>query len=540
MSEAPSFRRTWVTPMASLAVTAFAIFALLYAIDFFYTGGPASDHGIAQYFYFDQDHITDAVSGLGAMVAGVLGIVISVVSIVVQLSAERYTGVTTMFFRDRTNIIILAFYVIACVCGVCVSLSIRGSFVPRLTLLFMLLSVVTGLVMMAPYFAYVFRFLEPSNIVQRIQREAAEVAERGARSDGEKSANAQAETLNAMEELTDITSNSISGKDKIIASRSVDALKDLCIRYIGDKASARPAWFEISDAIRDNPDFVAMDPESLGDLVERRTWFEWKIMRQYLGIYNEALAEMRDINYLVAIDTRYIGEAAADANDREVIALVFRFMNSYLRATLNAKDVRTAYNVLNQYRLLVEAMLAKGLGEEAVTAVGYLRYYAHTSYDMKLNFVTETVAYDVSALCQLAHEQKMKEEDAILKAFLDIDRPTFERGQENALKGVRKAQVKLAAYYLSVGETDRATLIREDMAHEPRERLRAIRDELLRVESKDFWEIIDRGRNFEFMPEPQRKSMLEFFAQFVDLDVAQSIPAGAKPSEPPKSTAPPA
>ncbi len=27
-------------------------------------------------------------------------------------------------------------------------------------------------------------------------------------------------------------------------------------------------------------------------------------MRQYLGIYNEALAGMRDINYLIAIDTR--------------------------------------------------------------------------------------------------------------------------------------------------------------------------------------------------------------------------------------------
>ena len=36
-------------------------------------------------------------------------------------------------------------------------------------------------------------------------------------------------------------------------------------------------------------------------------------MRQYLGIYNEALGSMRDINYLIAIDTRYIGEAAASA-----------------------------------------------------------------------------------------------------------------------------------------------------------------------------------------------------------------------------------
>jgi hypothetical protein len=261
-----------------------------------------------------------------------------------------------------------------------------------------------------------------------------------------------------------------------------------------------------------------MDPESLEDLEGRRTWFEWKIMRQYFGIYNEALGEMRDINYLVAIDTRYIGEAAADKKDKEVVELVFRFMNSYLRATLNAKDVRTAYNVLNQYRKLVEAMLKKGMHEEAVTAVGYMRYYAHVCYDMKLSFVTETIAYDVSAICQLAHELgKSEEEEEILRAFLDIDRPTFERAQENALKGVRKAQVKLASYYLSVGQNAKAKIIRDDMIHEPRERLRAIRDELVRVESKDFWEIIDRGRNFEYMPEPQRKAMLSFFEQFEGL-----------------------
>ena len=81
-------------------------------------------------------------------------------------------------------------------------------------------------------------------------------------------------------------------------------------------------------------------------------------------------------------------------DDEELITLVFRFMNSYLRATLNAKNVRTAYNVLNQYRQLVEAMLRSGHGDIAVEAVGYMKYYGHISYDMKIPFVTETVAYD--------------------------------------------------------------------------------------------------------------------------------------------------
>ena len=50
------------------------------------------------------------------------------------------------------------------------------------------------------------------------------------------------------------------------------------------------------------------------------------------------------------------------------------------------------------------------------------------------------------------------------------------------------------------------------MAGEDRDRLRSIREQLSRVESKEFWEIIDRGRNFEYMPPRQREQMGRFFA----------------------------
>ena len=38
-----------------------------------------------------------------------------------------------------------------------------------------------------------------------------------------------------------------------------------------------------------------------------------------------------------------------------------KFFNTYMRATLNAKDMRTAYNMLNQYRYLAEELLKRGL-----------------------------------------------------------------------------------------------------------------------------------------------------------------------------------
>ena len=187
-------------------------------------------------------------------------------------------------------------------------------------------------------------------------------------------------------------------------------------------------------------------------------------------------------------------------------------MNSYLRAALNARAVRTAYNVLNQYRLLVETMIRSGADEFAIEGVRHMIYYGRTSYDMQLGFVTETVAYDVSALCEFAHLQKRDVDDRMLDMFLELDQPLRVKKQEAGLQGIRKAQIKLACYYLAVGATDRAQKIAADMLGEDRERLEAIRDQLTRVESKEFWEVIDRGRNFEYMPPRQKEQMDRFYA----------------------------
>ena len=526
-----TFRR-WILPTALLTAASLCIFFGLYAVDL-----ATSRRGVgivASYSDFDAVVISDALSSLAGMTAAVFGIVVTVVSIIVQLSADRYTGVARMFLKDRVNLAVMSYYLIACVGGVWLSMSLKHDWAPRVTALAMVCATTASLVLVGPYFGYVFWFLEPMNIISRIRSGAVKTSKRGSREQKEDAcADAQADTLFAMEELTDITSNSISGKDKIIASGAVDALKDFALDYQKSKARASEAWFRIGPSIRENPDFVAMDPESLHDLERRRTWVEWKVMRQYLGIYNESLAEMRDITYLVAIDTRYIGEAAAQAGDSELVELVFRFMNSYLRSTLNARDVRTAYNVLNQYRLLVEAMLRLGHGKTALEGVRHMTYYGHVSYDMKLTFVTETVAYDVSALCQAACEQSSPEEQQMLSQFLELDRPLRTSAQESALLGVRKAQVKLAAYYLVKGHEAKAKLISRDMEHEPPARLLSIRQALESVTSKDFWEIIDRGRNFEYMPPGQRASLATFFGWLnVDASAAPEVSATSAASNP--------
>ncbi len=526
----PRFVRRWLVQILGLTGAALVVFWTFYVLDFFYTGAPDladADTPLGRYFRFDSGSMSDAVSSLAGVIAAIFGIVITVVSIIVQLAANRFTGVTRMFLNDKINLAVMAYYIIVCVCGVWLAPSLHADFIPRSALVAMLALSTVGLVLMAPYFGYVFWFLDPMNIISRTRRNAVYAMEAGASErDPDACFAAQARVLASMEELTDISSNSISGKDKIIASGAVDALKDFALSYVDWKAGAAEPWFEIGPGIAKNPDFVAMDPESISELEERRTWVEWKVMRQYLGIYNDALAQMRDINYLIAIDTRYIGEAALKSGDKRLSELVFWFMNSYMRATLNAKDVRTAYNVLNQYRLLVEATLKAGAADLAIQGTKYMKYYGHVSFDQKLTFVTETVAYDVSTLCELANALEIPQEAELLKEFLDLDRPLLMRGQEKGLLGVRKAQVKLACYYLAKGQEDKARTIAEDMQDEPADRLQTIRQSLESVTSKDFWEIIDRGRNFEYMPEEQRRNIRVFFRwlQHAPHSIAPGVP----------------
>ncbi len=127
-----------------------------------------------------------------------------------------------------------------------------------------------GFVMMAPYFGYVFWFLEPMNIITRIRSEAVRTTVRGLRDERHRLHRWLRRAPSARWRSSPTSPrNSISGKDKIIASGAVDALKDFTLEYLKKKPTAAEPWFRIGAGIRENPDFVAMDPESLGDLEQR-------------------------------------------------------------------------------------------------------------------------------------------------------------------------------------------------------------------------------------------------------------------------------
>src|SRR5262245_36110350 len=177
--EAPQQRFKPVVTLGLLAVFAVAVFAALWLLDYFAldSGRRTGQGPLGQLLAFDAESMQNAIASLAQVIAAVLGIAITVVSIVVQLAANRYTSrVADMFFRDRTNLAVMGFFVVACIEALWVSFGVRKEYVPQATVTATVVMATTSLLVLVPYFAYVFAFLDPEKVIARIGAQTLESA----------------------------------------------------------------------------------------------------------------------------------------------------------------------------------------------------------------------------------------------------------------------------------------------------------------------------------------------------------------------------
>lgn len=512
---APPVVRAWIMPMVIVIVVAVLFCTTFYVVDSLLFGAGIHSAGtiFEHYLSFDPVLITDALPALGMTIVAVLGIVLTVVAIVVQLSSERYTSVAIMFLREPVHIVVISFYIVASLCAVWLSVTLRPDFVPRSLLLLVMVLTSFGLAMMLPYFAYTFWFLEPGNIIDRLRRNAARLTARGLEvSVPEEVDFLQRRALEQLEEITDIAANSIEGRDKIIAGRAIDALCEFVIDYVENKPADERPWFRLGAELRNNANFLAIDSELQVELEARRLWVEWKILHEYLRVYYEALDSMSDIDAQAAINTRHLGEAAAVLRQTDLVQMVFRFFNSYLEASIERRSEHTTNAVLLQYRLLIEGLLRQNLCAEACQGVRFMKQYGYLAFEDELSSITEVVAYDIASLCRFAHREQLGCDEQMLRELLELDAEeasqTFRHYR--GLRGVRKAQTRLAVYYLAVGEERKAQMIADDMSDMSEEFKVELHEELLQRAPPHFWEIVDRGRNLHYLGEQERSCLDRF------------------------------
>lgn len=503
-----SHRNTWLLWLTPIVLTIGVVTALLLfgrLADLWMA--PDAPARLLEDWLFVRDPLVAREVILGALevLAGIFAITITVVAIIVQLSATRYTSrVVDLFLADPFNVLVFFAYVVPLIYGMWLANVLTpGMALPMSVGVFMGLATLS-IILVIPYFQYVFVFLQPRHIIERIER-SIEKSLGEAERRPEAIEHARAEVSNSIRQLSDIALSSISQADIVLALQSLDSMKQAMVYYVAHKRALPPAWFSV-----DRNHIVGLSEDAWREMVERGTWLEMEVFKQYEIAFTTSLRRVRDVNGYAARGLREIAEAASDRERLETMELLIKGLNTLLTYALSERDIRAAVHVLYQIRLLGEALLHR---PEVVRRIGeHLKYYAHNSQRRGIHFVLDAIAYDLRVLIERAFPRQPGTAELLLAIFLELDRTAESREELDRMRGVRKSQAMLAGFFIRAGRLDLARRIHDDMAGEAREFLAAIRGELFATQTREFWEIEDRGVSFYYVEEPQRESVNEFFS----------------------------
>jgi hypothetical protein len=488
--------------------TAATLYGTLWWLDFGRLGSPMSPLDLIAHV-----DTRDALTNMAEITVGILAVALTVIAIVVQLAAARYTSrIAELFVRDPVNILTTAFLVLTVTQVIWTDLSLFAEPYPRVMVVTTVAMMSLAVLILLPYFTYVFRFLAPDQVIQRIRRDATRAIESVSRRGLAAVPRARTEMLTGIDQLTDMVLNAVKSDEKAVAVMSLRGLSEMATAHILGKSALPSPWFDTGPLGRDDADFVTLDPQTLVLLQERRAWVEAKVLRAYQTAYHQALHRIPDVNHLIAIFTRQLAETAARTGDGDSLRLCTRFLNTFERDSLSGRDFRSAYHVLFEYKRLALTLVDLGLEREVIEVATRLRFYGRLALAMKGGFVLETAAHDLCDLLQHLHASASPAHDAVLDIFLDLDREPEDEEAAVVEAGVRRAQVKLATYYLARGEDASAERIADDMRNDRTHRLRAVRDELLALVDPEWWEISNREVNWDYLPPDQRAFLLPFFA----------------------------
>jgi len=472
-------------------------------------GSGAWRHPLIWLATLGQAEALSLLSDAAQVLAGVLAILVTVVAIVLELSATRYTHrVTALFVRDPVNLTVMAFFVVTTTLCIWLAVVLTGEvgsapLIPRGGFLLAMLMMTGCLLVLLPYFAYVFRFVSPLSVISRIRADALARVLRTRTGSVNKAKHA---VIHAVEDIEDVARGAMKNSDRGISMAAVEALATLLADVTNLREKLPDAWFRMDDAVAHDPDFIAMAPIAMEEVARDRSWFESKILRQYLALFSDAVGSARDVASMIAIHTRRLAEKFA--TQPAFLELCQRTFHSYLRAAINSADLRTAYFVLHQYRVLGESLLARGLRPAVIEVADRICFYGRLASSKGLPFLLEVAAYDLAQLVEAAADDHTLR-DTLLEQLLTLDHEGAE-----PVRGVCRAQMQLATFFLWRGEDEPARRIARKLKVVGGRLLAATRDELEREVSPSYWEINDRGSNFAYLP-PERRAKLDVLLAMV-------------------------
>jgi len=427
-------------------------------------------------------------------------VIFTTVAIAVPLTANMYSLKFLEFFlKDPVNAFSLVFIILTNANNTWVGYMSRASHIPVFE--FEVTTVMTLLcyALAFPYLYYVFRFLHPDTLLERLTAETtAHLAD--ARRRPQRAGGLRPRMAESIEHIASIAIRSVERIDRNTAIESVVALDRVMRRYWLVKAELAADWFTADEGF-----FLGYSSAAIADLTATHSWVEMKVFGQLYEALKAAIPRMPELTSAVAETLRKLGLEQSVRSNAALRELVVDYFNTFVRLALNRRDARSVFAVFNQYRAFAEALNSESpeLGQEIAY---YFQYYAQIAREMQLTFVVEAVAHDLGALVQAAWAADAANRQRLLERFLEFD------AQASApLPGVKKAQAILASYFLLHGQDAPAQRIRETFIPLNAAFKRQVQMDLLHVRRDKYWEVNERRINIDYVPDDQRQKLNAFF-----------------------------
>jgi hypothetical protein len=479
-----------------------ACFALVFTAELAFEWWRLGEPGAAAMSWADINNpkLMDLMSPVARAYNNILAMLIATIGLAIPLTANMHTPkLIDMFLRDRLNQVVL-FTMAFCAANVLwVAYIVGPEFAPMWAIRFAVFGALFGWALLIPYFFYVVRFLDPSNILARLRADVERALEDVAA--GRLSADAgQTIAHERLYQIGTIVIKSLDRTDRDVALEGIWIIKLLLDHHGKIKQRMPAAWFEV-----DRADFVGLSREALELVSHERVFFERQALQQFALAYGHALSKVPDAVSSVSDATRVVAMAAAARDDGAALSLCIRYFNNYLRESVKAKHVHSIYDVFYQYRLLASDLAGRpGLVKEVA---GHLAAYAAAARRAGITFITPVAAFDLGMVAIDAKRAKDPGADDVLARVLAI--PHVNDRVPDPL--VLEAKLKLGGALTKLGDDAGVSKVRDALAGTDDVALDHAQRSLIEA-PRCFHEVTDRGEDLRWVPEADRAALAAFVA----------------------------
>ena len=477
------------------------LFALFFIIEFLFEWYRLEQPAMEAVSWAEKNNakLVDLLSPMARAYNNVLAMLVATIGLAIPLTANMHTPkLIEMFLRDRINQIMLFGFAFGAANVLFVAYMVGPDFAPMWAVRFAVVFALLGWVLVIPYFFYVVRFLDPSNILRRLKEEISATVDAGTQ--GEDVEQCQDVIHERLQQIGTIVLKSTDRADRSVVLDGIWGLKQVMDHYGAMKSKLPDGWFKV-----DRKDFVGLSAEAIEIINEDRIWFEHKVMHQLYLAYQGALPKSADAVSAISDATRVIASKIADRGDERALTLTVRYFNNYLREAIKRKDIHAIYDLFYQYRLL--GLDAGGKHPELLRQIArYFRVYSDVAVGSGLPFVPQIAAFDLAWLVRHAYDEQREAAPDALAEELAMEH--MAAGKPVAL--VVKAKLALGGYFMGKNLEQEARRVRENLANVPADALASIGESLMQVKDRCFWEVTDRQINFEWMPQERRDKVKTF------------------------------